>query len=101
MEPLAALHPDSVLELAQEGGVAFMPKLNGLRRIELGQLNDEARGHLCELINGLLPFAQKPEDAGRGDQRYFRLVVQGKLELRVPESKLPKGLLELWKAGGR
>lgn len=100
MEPLAGLPADSVLELAQEGGVAFMPKLNGLRRIELGHLNDEARGHLCDLINGLLPLAQKAEEAGRGDQRYFRLVVQGRMELRVPEGKLPKGLLELWKARG-
>ena len=101
MEPLIALHADTVLEVAHEGGVAFMPKLNAPRRIDLSPLSDERRQHICDLINGLLPYAQKPEDVGRGDQRYYRLEVRGDraLLLTIPEARVPKGLVELWKAG--
>lgn len=101
MEPLTALHADAVLELAHEGGVAYMPKLNAPRRIELTHLSDEGRQHLCQLINQLMPLAQKPEDAGRGDQRYFRLEVHGEraLVLTVPEARVPQGLVELWEGG--
>ncbi|WP_213875978.1 protealysin inhibitor emfourin [Pseudomonas sp. dw_358] len=101
MEPLNALHADTVLEVAHEGGVAYVPKLNAPRRIELAHLNDEARQHICELINRLLPFSVQPETAGSGDQRYFRLEVRGaqSLVLTIPEAKVPTGLVELWRGG--
>ena len=99
MEALTVLHADAVLELDREGGVAYMPALNGPRRIALGHFDEARRQQICQLINQTLPYAEAEADAGRGDQRYFRLELRAErtLILIIPESRVPEGLVELWK----
>jgi hypothetical protein len=102
MKPLDTLQADAILELAREGGVSFMPRLNGPRRIALDHFSDERRQQICQLINQTLPYAQPPAQAGRGDQRYFRVEIRGKrsLILVIPEAQVPSELVDLWRGGG-
>jgi hypothetical protein len=99
MEPLTVLQPDAVLELAREGGVAYLPALNGPRRILLAHFDAARRQQICQLINQALPYAKAEPEAGRGDQRYFRLELRAErtVILIIPESHVPEGLVELWK----
>jgi hypothetical protein len=99
MKPLSGLRADAVLELAREGGVAYMPALNGPRRILLAHFDDARRQHICQLINQALPYAEAEANAGRGDQRYFRLELRTErtLILIIPEAHVPEELVELWK----
>jgi hypothetical protein len=87
MKPLDTLQADAILELAREGGVSF---------------SDERRQQICQLINQTLPYAQPPAQAGRGDQRYFRVEIRGKrsLILVIPEAQVPSELVDLWRGGG-
>ena len=99
MEPLTVLQPDAVLELVREGGVAYLPALNGPRRILLAHFDAARRQQICQLINQALPYAKAEPEAGRGDQRYFRLELRAErtVILIIPESHVPEGLVELWK----
>ncbi|WP_411704899.1 protealysin inhibitor emfourin [Edaphovirga cremea] len=115
MKPISSLDPDAVIELAREGGVAFIPKLAGQRRIEMANLDDHQRKRICTVINETLPYAEVQGQAcsvGRGDQRYFRLEIHYASEqsfasephyagivLLVPESDAPTDLVRLWKRG--
>lgn len=104
MKPLDSLESNTVIEIYREGGVAFIPKLSGPRRVELSGMSDDKRREICELINKTLPFAQEKENAGRGDQRYFRLEIyyasaehSASLVVIIPETETPEELVDLWK----
>lgn len=59
MKPLPVLNQDTVIELAREGGFAFIPKLAGQRRIALADITPEQRQRLNQLLNQTLPYAQE------------------------------------------
>jgi|SRR5471030_1032519 len=105
MKPLDTLDSSAVIEMYREGGMAFIPKLNGPRRVALAGMSDDKRREICQLINQSLPYAKPAEEAGSGDQRYYRLEIQyaapgqsGSLVVIIPESQIPAELVELWKA---
>ena len=101
------LTDDAVVELAREGGVAYIPMLAGRRRIVIAQLTDEQRQRLIEILHQALPLAQPPGQAdspGRGDQRFYRLQItwttrQSDMLLLIPESKAQPSFVELWREG--
>jgi hypothetical protein len=109
MKPLPALNQDTVIELAREGGFAFIPKLAGQRRIALADITPEQRQRLNQLLNQALPYAQEegqPDSPGCGDQRYFRVQISyysqalcSKIVLLIPETNAPQALVDLWKTG--
>lgn len=108
MKTLAALDHNAVIMVSREGGIAFMPKLNGARRIEAAQMSDDTRANVCQLINQVMSCAPTTSaQAGSGDKRYYRLCINSgercqDLELIVPETAAPQALVQLWKdAGGR
>ena len=104
MKPLDSLESNAVIEIYREGGIAFIPKLSGPRRVELSDMSDDKRQQLCQLINQAMPYAQEKENAGRGDQRYFRLEIYyasaettASLVVIIPETQAPEELVDLWK----
>ncbi|WP_297833074.1 protealysin inhibitor emfourin [Pseudomonas sp.] len=107
MKTLTALDHNAVILVSREGGIAFMPKLNGARRIEAAQMSDDKRANVCELINHMLSCASTTQaQAGSGDQRYYRLCINSgelcrDLELIVPETAAPQALVNLWKDAGQ
>lgn len=107
MDTLTALDHDAVIMVSREGGIAFMPKLNGARRIEAAQMSDDKRATVCQLINHMLSCTPTTSaQAGSGDQRYYRLSINSgercrDLELIVPETAAPQELVRLWKDAGR
>ncbi|HEI8867609.1 protealysin inhibitor emfourin [Serratia sp. AKBS12] len=109
MRPLPTLDQDSVIELAREGGFAFIPKLAGPRRIALADIPPAQRQRLDQLLKQTLPYAQEagqPDSPGCGDQRYFRLQINyysqnssSEIVLLIPEGSAPQALIDLWKTG--
>lgn len=101
------LTDDMIIELAREGGLAYIPKLSGTRRIVIAQLTDDQRQRLDDILRQSLPLSQppgEPNSPGRGDQRFYRLQIiwntpQTDLQLLIPENKAPKSLVELWRDG--
>ena len=59
MKPLPTLNQDTVIELAREGGFAYIPKLAGQRRIALADITPEQRQRLNQLLNQTLPMRRK------------------------------------------
>lgn len=59
MKPLDSLESNAVIEIYREGGIAFIPKLSGPRRVELSGMSDDKRREICQLINKALPYAQE------------------------------------------
>lgn len=108
---LPELTDDAVIELAREGGVAFIPRLSAPRRIVLAELNAEQRQRLLDILQQALPQAfppGQPDSPGRGDQRYFRIQIvwtrhdsagYADIVLLIPENAAPQGLQNLWKRG--
>lgn len=104
MKPLDSLESNAVIEIYREGGIAFIPKLSGPRRVELSGMSDDKRREICQLINKALPYAQEKENAGHSDQRYFRLEIyyasqahSASLVVIIPETETPEELVNLWK----
>lgn len=101
------LTDDAVVELAREGGVAYIPKLSGKRTFVIAQLSEEQRQRLVEILHQTLPLAEQPgqpESPGRGDQRFYRLQITWSSRptdvlLLIPESKAPPSFVELWRDG--
>ncbi|WP_437613501.1 protealysin inhibitor emfourin [Erwinia sp. V71] len=109
MNPLPELSDDAVIELAREGGLAFIPKLAGLRRIALAQLADPQREHVCNILRKALAQGEPPGPAcpaGRGDQRYYRIQISyvtrqesGDIIMLISENAAPPELERLWRDG--
>lgn len=109
---LPELTDDTVIELAREGGVAFIPKLTGLRRITLSSLTSEQRRQVVAILQQSLPFGFPPgqsDSPGRGDQRYYRIQIfwtqhsqaqYTDIILLIPEQDAPASLVDLWQTGG-
>ena len=57
------LTDDAVVELAREGGVAFIPKLSGQRTIALSSLNEAQRQRLVSILEQAFPRGQPPGQA--------------------------------------
>ena len=109
MNSLPELSDDAVIELAREGGLAFIPKLAGQRRIALAQLPDPQREHVCAILRKALAQGEPPGpscSAGRGDQRYYRIQISyvtrqesGDIIILIPENAAPPELERLWRDG--
>lgn len=105
------LTDDAVVELAREGGVAFIPKLSGLRRIRLASLNTTQRQRLADILQQAFSRGQPPglpSSPGSGDQRYFRIQIiwtrhaqaqYADIIVLIPEQEAPESLVELWQKG--
>ena len=109
MKTLPKLTDDAVIDLAREGGFAWIPKLAGQRRIALAQLPEPQKARVCEILRHSLPLgepADKPPQAGRGDQYYYRIQISystqqhsGDIVIVIPDSLAPPELKALWKEG--
>ncbi|SEA98877.1 hypothetical protein SAMN02982996_03160 [Lonsdalea quercina] len=70
------LTDDAIIELAREGGIAWIPKLSGPRWVVLAKLPAEERQRIRAILHSVLPSAQTDDPAdrpGRGDQFYYRI----------------------------
>lgn len=95
------------IHLAREGGVAYLPALARPREVALAACSpveqDAVRAALGEAQKRCCP----PQEAGRGDQRYFRVVIvcpdapDREETLIVPEAQAPGALVRLWESGPR
>ncbi|WP_224553528.1 protealysin inhibitor emfourin [Pectobacterium versatile] len=111
MKTLPALNDDAIIELAREGGFAFIPKLAGPRRFALASVPSSERGRICNAIRHAFPNARElsePDDPGRGDQFYYRISISYShpqqnqstgIILLIPEDSAPPELAELWRNG--
>ncbi|EBX1354538.1 hypothetical protein DQ806_15980 [Salmonella enterica subsp. enterica serovar Okatie] len=105
------LTDDAVVELAREGGVAFIPKLSKQRKIALATLTAPQRQRITDILKQTLPVGSPPgqvNSPGRGDQRYFRIQIiwtqhqqaqYTDMIILVPENEAPASLVELWQKG--
>lgn len=109
MSALPELNDDAVIDVAREGGVAFIPKLSGPRRFALGQLSQDEKARVCSIMKQAMALGEPAgpqSQAGRGDQRYFRIEITyatsheaGNIVMVIPENLAPPALVELWKNG--
>lgn len=105
------LTDDAVVELAREGGVAFIPRLSGQRKITLSTLTETQRQRVVSILKQAFPRGQppgEPSSPGSGDQRYFRIQIiwtqhnqaqYADMIVLVPEQEAPDSLVELWQKG--
>lgn len=103
------LTDDAIIELAREGGIAFIPGLRGERRFALAQLAEPQKQRVCTVLQQALPFGEPEDQAanlGRGDQRYFRIQITyathhetGSIVILVPETAASPELEALWRDG--
>ncbi|WP_130831019.1 protealysin inhibitor emfourin [[Erwinia] mediterraneensis] len=109
MKSLPELTDDAIVQLAREGGFAWIPKLNPERRFMLGQLPQPQKERVCHILRQALPYGEPQEESGkvgRGDQRYFRIQItyathneSGSLVILIPEQVAPPELEALWRDG--
>lgn len=111
MKTLPALNEDAIIELAREGGFAWIPKLAGPRRFALASLSSSQRERICHAIRNAAPQAREPgepDGPGRGDQFYYRIHISycqpqqnqyTDVILLIPEDRAPPELTELWRNG--
>lgn len=106
---LPELSDDAIIDVAREGGFAFIPKLAQPRRFMLAQLSAAQKMRVCEIVRNALRLGE-PEDRqarlGHGDQRYFRIQISyatrqstGAFVLLIPEQLAPTELESLWRNG--
>ncbi len=99
-----ALDERALIRLAREGGVAYMPALARPREIDFQKCSPPQRQRVCRLLDEVAGL-NCTEQVGRGDQRYYRIVImpageEGEaITLKVPEQQAPKPLVVLWKEG--
>lgn len=105
------LTDDAVVELAREGGFAWIPKLAAPRRFIIASVPIPLRERLRTAICLSLPEAKEPEaddSPGRGDQFYYRIHISYSdptnktctdVMLLIPEPSAPMELEELWRNG--
>ncbi|ALR07744.1 hypothetical protein B9J09_06860 [Xylella fastidiosa subsp. pauca] len=111
---MAELNDDIVLDIACEGGCAWIPKLAKPRRVTLRQMNPLQRERICNTLLQVLPLGKTPgaqSSVGRGDQRYYRIEISNIIQnqkhvgdgdtiiLLIPEDQAPPELVQLWKEG--
>lgn len=102
MSRLPPLGPTAVIRLWREGGMAYLPALMRPAAIALEDCSEAERQAICRVLEVSAQQADA-EQAGRGDQRYFRIEVQlardddSVVDLKVPEARAPDGLVKLWK----
>ncbi|MEQ9883846.1 protealysin inhibitor emfourin [Pectobacterium brasiliense] len=108
MKTLPELNNDAIIELAREGGFAFIPKLAGPRRFALASVPPSERERICNAIRNAAPQAREPDGPGRGDQFYYRIHISycqpqqnqyTDVILLIPEDRAPPELTELWRNG--
>ncbi|MBJ7223886.1 MULTISPECIES: protealysin inhibitor emfourin [unclassified Brenneria] len=111
MKTLPELTDDAIVELAREGGIAWLPKLAGQRRFALATMPSAERERLCRALRDALPQAREPgepDGPGRGDQFYYRIHISyshpqknqyAEAILLIPEQSAPKELEALWRNG--
>ncbi|WP_323666602.1 protealysin inhibitor emfourin [Pectobacterium punjabense] len=111
MKTLPELNNDAIIELAREGGFAFIPKLAGPRRFALASVPPSERERICNAIRDAFPQAREsgePDGPGRGDQFYYRIHISyshpqqnqyADVILLIPEDRAPPELTELWRNG--
>jgi len=103
------LTDDAVVELAREGGFAFIPALRKARRFALAQLPEPQKQRVCQVVEQALPYGEQAEKAssiGQGDQHYFRLQITyathheaGAIIIYIAEKDAPPALQALWQNG--
>ncbi|WP_368073411.1 protealysin inhibitor emfourin [Lonsdalea iberica] len=59
------LTDDAIIELAREGGLAWIPKLSGPRWVVLAKLPAEERQKICAVLRSVLPPSQTDDPAER------------------------------------
>ena len=104
-----ALQDVSCIQLSLEGGVAYLPGRRNSCAIEPDQCAPTERERLQQALKTALQRQQAEEEAGRGDQRYFVVLVSfqqetqtGELRFKVPEQQVPDVLIAEWRrATGR
>ncbi|WP_409161317.1 protealysin inhibitor emfourin [Pectobacterium sp. B2J-2] len=111
MKTLPELNEDAIIELAREGGFAWLPKLAGPRRFALASMPPSERERICNAIRHAFPQAREPgepDGPGRGDQFYYRIHISYRhpqqnqyadVILLIPEDRAPSELTELWRSG--
>ncbi|MEL0578431.1 protealysin inhibitor emfourin [Pectobacterium punjabense] len=111
MRTLPELNDNAIIELAREGGFAFIPKLAGPRRFALASVPSSERERICNAIRDAFPQAREsgePDGPGRGDQFYYRIHISyshpqqnqyADVILLIPEDLAPPELTELWRNG--
>ncbi|MFC0269322.1 protealysin inhibitor emfourin [Kushneria aurantia] len=92
------------LRLAREGGVARVPALVRPREVTLGECSAEQRRRIATLLDEAEVLHCSPAQAGRGDQRYFHVLIRRaddseEASLVVPEACAPRQLTVLWQQG--
>ena len=93
---LPDLSDDAVIELAREGGVAWIPALSGMRKIVVARLNEQQRQRIATILQQSLPLGKppgQPDSPGSGEQHYHSLIIL------IPEERAPNSLIELWRDG--
>ena len=103
----AELSDDAIIELAREGGVAWIPTLSGMRKIVVAQLNEQQKQRIAAILQQSLPLGKppgQPDSPGSGDQRFFRIQIISarryhSLIILIPEERAPEALVELWRNG--
>jgi hypothetical protein len=104
---LLSLSDDAIIELAREGGVAWIPTLSGMRTIVVARLNDQQKQRIAEILQQSLPLGKppgQPDSPGRGDQRFYRIQIiseqrYSRLIVLIPEERAPVALVNLWRDG--
>lgn len=109
MNAIPELSDDAVIDVAREGGFAYLPKLAEPRRITLAQLSTTQREHVCSVLRQALPLGEPQGEqcqAGRGDRRYYRIAISyatqqqvGNIVILIPEDLAPPELVQLWQSG--
>ncbi|WJV52792.1 hypothetical protein PCO85_16435 [Prodigiosinella aquatilis] len=106
-----ALTDDAVIELAREGGFAWIPKLAGHRRFALADIPSPAREKTCTILRNIFSTVREPDrqsPPGRGDQFYYRIHISYSnqhnaphqdIVLLIPECDAPVELEALWRNG--
>ncbi|STW28032.1 extracellular metalloprotease [Klebsiella michiganensis] len=91
---LADLSDDAVIELAREGGVAWIPALSGMRKIVVAKLNEQQKQRIATILQQSLPLGKppgQPDSPGRGDQRFFSHSDRQRTALPQPDYSHPGG----------
>lgn len=93
------------IRLTREGGVAYLPALARPREVAMAECSAPQQRAVREALDEARAHGCPPTEAGRGDQRYFRIVIacpddpNGEETLIVPEAQAPGALVKLWESG--